>query len=397
MPHPPLLGRAPGGRHDRPRRPRRRRAGRPAADRRSRRCAPARPLRVPGRRRSSTAKARAAPARTRSRGNGQRRGLTRDRAQAGGESGVEPHAGRTRARRATVAAGAAHRPGDGARRPRPGPGRSARSSDAPSRGDLRRSARGCLHTGGRPPHHSGSARGERNGTRVHPQGDAGETGDLRPSSAMAAPTRPDRPRRTAAAARLAAATDGAGGGSTTGGPRTRLLGDDRRADRPPQPVLLGLLRAHRLLDLEPVVGARAVPGPSRVRHRPGRQVPADHAADARSAPCVRLPYTFAVAEVRRPQLDHRQRRCCCWSRPSLIAIVLEPGVSYTTLLVVACARRRRRRQLRLLDGQHQRLLPATGSRAGRSASTPAAATSASRSCSSSACWCWPRPASRTRG
>ena len=42
-----------------------------------------------------------------------------------------------------------------------------------------------------------------------------------------------------------------------GGPG--LLGGDRRADRPAQPDLLGLLRAHRLLDLEPVVGAGAVP------------------------------------------------------------------------------------------------------------------------------------------
>ena len=26
---------------------------------------------------------------------------------------------------------------------------------------------------------------------------------------------------------------------------------------------------------------------------------------------LRLPYTFAVATLRRPQLDDRQRRCCC--------------------------------------------------------------------------------------
>ena len=46
----------------------------------------------------------------------------------------------------------------------------------------------------------------------------------------------------------------------------------------------------------------------------------------------------------------------------------------------------RRRQLRVVDDEHQRVLPAAAARAGRWASTPAAATSACRSSSWSACW-----------
>ena len=72
---------------------------------------------------------------------------------------------------------------------------------------------------------------------------------------------------------------------------------------------------------------------------------------------LRLPYTFAVAKF-----GGRN-----WTIISalllliptvLIAIFLVPGVSFTTLLIVADVRGRRRRQLRLLDGEHQRLLPA---------------------------------------
>ena len=71
---------------------------------------------------------------------------------------------------------------------------------------------------------------------------------------------------------------------------------------------------------------------------------------------VRLPYTFAVAKF-------GGRNWTIISAALLLvptiatAIVLEPGVSFTTLLVVVLPGRRRRRQLRQLDGQHQRLLP----------------------------------------
>ena len=111
---------------------------------------------------------------------------------------------------------------------------------------------------------------------------------------------------------------------------------------------------------------------------------------------LRLPYTFAVG-----MFGGRN-----WTIVTallllvptiLIAIVLEPGVSFTTLLIVAAVRRRRRRQLRLLDDQHQRLLPGPAQGLGARASTPAAATSACRWCSWSACWCWPRSARSTRG
>ena len=94
---------------------------------------------------------------------------------------------------------------------------------------------------------------------------------------------------------------------------------------------------------------------------------------------MRIPYTVRGGQVRRTQLDHHLRAGCCWSRPSLtLYLMAHPGASYTTFLIVAALRRTRRRQLRVVDGQHQRLLPAAATRAGRSVSTPVAATSVSR-------------------
>ena len=73
--------------------------------------------------------------------------------------------------------------------------------------------------------------------------------------------------------------------------------------------------------------------------------------------------------------------------PTLLTLYfMKNPASYTTFMVVAGVRRLRRRQLRLVDDEHQRLLPAAAQRAGRLASTPAAGTSACRSSSSSACW-----------
>ena len=125
-----------------------------------------------------------------------------------------------------------------------------------------------------------------------------------------------------------------------------------------------------------------------LRHRPGRQVPAHRAADAgrrRAAAAVHLRGRRRSAAA----TGRSSAPCCCWSRRSLIAIVLEPGVSFTTLLVVAAVRRRRRRQLRLLDDQHQRLLPGPaqglGARPQRRRRQPRRA----RWSSWSACWCWP--------
>ena len=139
-----------------------------------------------------------------------------------------------------------------------------------------------------------------------------------------------------------------------GGPG--LLGQRRAPSRPAQPDLLDPLRAHRLLGLEPVVGAGAVPRPG-VRHRPGRQVPAHRGADAGRGRSLRLPYTFAVARF-------GGRNWTIFSASLLLVPdgprrrLLEPGVSYTHAAHRCAARgRRRRRQLRLVDDEHQRVLP----------------------------------------
>ena len=99
---------------------------------------------------------------------------------------------------------------------------------------------------------------------------------------------------------------------------------------------------------------------------------------------LRLPYTFAVATFGGRNWTIISALLLLIPT-TLIAIFLVPGVSYTTLLIVADVRRRRRRQLRLVDDEHQRLLPAAAQGLGARASTPAAAISASRWCSWSAC------------
>ena len=131
--------------------------------------------------------------------------------------------------------------------------------------------------------------------------------------------------------------------------------NDRRADRQPQPDLLGALRAHRLLGLEPVVGARAVPrARSTASTRPASSC--SPRCPPWSAPCSGCPYTFAVGDVRRPELDHRQRAAAAdpddadRDRAGARRLLHDP-------VVVAMTRRRRRRQLRLVDDEHQRLLP----------------------------------------
>ena len=103
---------------------------------------------------------------------------------------------------------------------------------------------------------------------------------------------------------------------------------------------------------------------------------------------VRLPYTFAVAKF-------GGRNWTIVSAALLLlptiatAIVLEPGVSFTTLLVVACLAGVGGGNFASSMANINTFYP-TGSRAGRSGSTPAAATSASPSSSWSACSCWPR-------
>ena len=165
-------------------------------------------------------------------------------------------------------------------------------------------------------------------------------------------------------------------------------------DRPPQPGLLGLLRAHRLLDLEPVGGLRAVPRP-RVRLRP-RQKFLLTTLPTRSAPSMRLPYTFAVAKF-------GGRNWTIFSS----ALLLVPAIAAAFVLAArgvvpdAAARRRdrrrRRRQLLLVDGEHRRLLPAAAEGLGARAQRRRRQHRRRRSCSSSGLRCSPPRAGTTRG
>ena len=71
---------------------------------------------------------------------------------------------------------------------------------------------------------------------------------------------------------------------------------------------------------------------------------------------LRLPYTFAVAKF--GGRNWTIVSAALLLVPTILAaIVMHPGTSYTTFMVVGVLRRPRRRQLRLVDDQHQRLLP----------------------------------------
>ena len=99
-------------------------------------------------------------------------------------------------------------------------------------------------------------------------------------------------------------------GSRTGARRTRSSGQTTGcADRQAQPDLLGLLRAHRVLGLEPVVGDRAVHGPG-VGHRPGRKVPAHRATRRWPGPPFgcRTPSPSRSSAV---ATGRSSARCCC--------------------------------------------------------------------------------------
>ena len=71
------------------------------------------------------------------------------------------------------------------------------------------------------------------------------------------------------------------------------------------------------------------------------------------------PVHHRARPLRRTQLDHRSARCCC-SIPALLTLYfMQPaGTSYTDVPGRRGARRLRRRQLRVVDDEHQRLLPA---------------------------------------
>ena len=103
----------------------------------------------------------------------------------------------------------------------------------------------------------------------------------------------------------------------------RLLGRDGRAGRPAQPRLLDRLRAHRLLDLEHVVGLRAVPRPG-VRLRPRAEVPA-HDGPRRGRRRAADPLHVRRRPVRRAQLDRGQRRAAARAVPCGARRSLQPG------------------------------------------------------------------------
>ena len=136
-----------------------------------------------------------------------------------------------------------------------------------------------------------------------------------------------------------------------------LLGCGRREGRPPQPDLL-----------DPLASTSASRSGACGRSSccsSARSTASTPPRSSCSPPCpplvgavLRLPYTFAVGPLRRPQLDDLQRPAAARPEHPRRASCSSPGVSFTTLLIVRRGRRRRRRQLRLVDGQHQRLLPA---------------------------------------
>ena len=191
-----------------------------------------------------------------------------------------------------------------------------------------------LHTGGAAPHHSGSRRGEGNGTRVHPQGDARETGPCDRSGHGR--THPPR-HHTAAPPNTVAAP-----------PHRPAAGrwiDDWRPEDPQFWESTGKQVARRNLFFsifsehigfsiwslwsvlvlflpEPVFGID-----------PAGKFLLTTLPTALGA-FVRLPYTFAVAKF-------GGRNWTIVSAALLLiptvatAIVLKPGVSFTTLLVVS--------------------------------------------------------------
>ena len=90
-----------------------------------------------------------------------------------------------------------------------------------------------------------------------------------------------------------------------GAGRPRVLGADGQADREPESVDLDLRRTHRVLDVDGLVGSRALHDAG-VRGRSGRKV-----LPGRAARAGRLagpdPLHHGACPVRRTQLDHRQR------------------------------------------------------------------------------------------
>ncbi len=149
----------------------------------------------------------------------------------------------------------------------------------------------------------------------------------------------------------------AGSPSTTGAPRTRRSGSRSAARRPPQPDLVDLLRAPRLLGLAAVVGQRGDAA------RVGFDFTVSQLFVLVAIPnlvgaLIRLPYTFAV-----PKFGGRNWTVVSASLllvPTLLFAWAVQHAGDAVLGVLPDRRdgRPRRRQLRQLDGQHQLLLPA---------------------------------------
>ena len=161
----------------------------------------------------------------------------------------------------------------------------------------------------------------------------------------------------------------------------------RTPHRAAQPDLLHLRRAPGLLGLADVERGRGeLPRRGlRLHRRPAVLARRPAEPGRRDACASRTRWRSPASAVatgrssRRRAAAHADRRCCTYC-------VATPGHAVLDVPGRGGDRRPRRRQLRLQHGQHLVLLPGAGRRAGRSASTPPAATSASRSCSSSCRW-----------
>ena len=134
-----------------------------------------------------------------------------------------------------------------------------------------------------------------------------------------------------------------------------LLAGHRRADRPAQPLGLDLRGARRLLGVESLVGHRALPRP-RVRHRPGREVPA-HRRAGRAGRGAAAAVHAGGGPLRRTTLDDHQRTAAAGAGGA------DDGAAGARGVLrhpdgAGLPHRGRWRQLRLLDGEHQPVLPA---------------------------------------
>ena len=143
------------------------------------------------------------------------------------------------------------------------------------------------------------------------------------------------------------------------GPRRRgSVGGGREEHCPPQPRRLHPRRAHRVLGVVGVVGDGAVHAHGGLPHRCRRKVlprRRTHTGRSSSTPAVHLRHRH----IRWPQLDHHQRTGPGGADDPDPVLHLEARDLLHHVHDRRRIRRTRRRELRLLDDQHQRVLPAT--------------------------------------